>query len=524
MRSRFISLLFAADNVATMRSGFGLSALPFAAQIYIGVIVITSTVALVALMPEIYGRPILFLSLLLAACATSAWKIFASRLADLRRYTESTQLHKEAMRALTDARRAEQALGGEKERLAAALAEMTRLEEIRKHLLEREQGLRASAEEANRLKDEFLAVVSHELRTPLNAVLGWAQMLRHDNLDESKKQRALTAIFQNAARQAELIDELLDVSRITSGKLRLERGWVDWSRIVNAALDVIQPAAQAKRIAVSIEVERGVGPYFGDGARLQQIVWNLMTNGVKFTPEGGALRVAVTQSPEMVEVIVADTGPGIPREFLPSVFEPFRQADGSTTREHGGLGLGLAIVRHLVEAHGGTITAESREGQGATFTVRLPIRVSDGLGEPPSELPAPKPSQSWRSMEGISVLIVDDDVASREVIAAYLSDRKATVFCASSAAEALALLRRERVDVLLADIAMPGQDGYELLRQVRALPPPHRSRIPAAALTAFARQTDRQRTAEAGFQAHLVKPIDFTVLGETVVTLRHLRM
>jgi len=400
------------------------------------------------------------------------------------------------------------------------LDEMTRLEQARAELLEREQSARASAETANRLKDQFLATVSHELRTPLSAILGWAEMLQSGVLSPEKRERASEAIFNNAKRQAQLIDELLDVARIMSGKLRLEHTAVDPEEIVNGALETVQPAAEAKGIRLDVEIDPAVGAFHGDGPRLQQVLWNLLSNAVKFTPPGGDVSVAIRLSGKAGEIVVRDSGPGIPRDFLPSVFEPFRQADGSRTRLHGGLGLGLAIVRQLVEAHGGTIHADSAgEGRGATFSVRLPIvPARRRRTQAVAEMLAPAPSTT---LAGLSVLVVDDDHESRSVVATYLESHGAAVLTAQSASEALAILQRDRVDVLLADVAMPGEDGYTLVRKLRALHSSRASTVPAAALTAFAREEDRQEALQAGFQMHLTKPIDAGSLVAAVATLGH---
>ena len=446
------------------------------------------------------------------------YQIVVGRLEDQKRHVAETQeLHAEALGALRQALNAERALADEKERLAVALADMTRLEEARNQLLEREHAARASAEQANRLKDEFLAVVSHELRTPLNAILGWADLLRAGKLEDAKRDRASQAIFDSAKRQSQLIDELLDVARIMSGKLRLERSPVDLSAIVAAAIEVVQPAVEAKHIRLVVEADEGIGTVYGDATRLQQVAWNLLSNAVKFTADGGTVQIALRARENAAEIVITDSGQGIGPDFLPSVFEPFRQADGSTTRPHSGLGLGLSIVKHLVEAHGGTVTAESRgEGHGAVFTVRLKTVAA-----------APRAADAARSeravaadlsLSGFRVLVVDDDRESRHVLTAHLESAGAAVLCASSAAEALDILGRERVHVLLADIAMPGEDGYSLIRKVRALDVGSAS-VPAAALTAFAREEDRQQAFRAGFQLHLAKPIDAASLIAAVATL-----
>jgi signal transduction histidine kinase/CheY-like chemotaxis protein len=401
------------------------------------------------------------------------------------------------------------------------LEEMTRLEHARAELLEREQAARASAESANRLKDQFLAMVSHELRTPLSAILGWAEMLQAGALPPEKRARASDAIFNNAKRQAQLIDELLDVARIMSGKLRLEHTAVDPQEIVNGALETVQPAAEAKGIRIDVAIDPAVGAFHGDGPRLQQVLWNLLSNAVKFTPPGGAVSVAVRLSGKAGEIVVRDSGPGIPRDFLPSVFEPFRQADGSHTRLHGGLGLGLAIVRQLVEAHDGVVHVDSAgEGQGATFRVRLPIvaarrRRTQAIAETFA------PAAPSMTLAGLSVLVVDDDDESRSVVTAYLESHGASVLTAESASQAIEILQRDHVDVLLADVAMPGEDGYTLIRRLRSMEASRASAIPAAALTAFAREEDRQEALQAGFQIHLAKPIDAGALVSAVAALGH---
>ena len=389
------------------------------------------------------------------------------------------------------------------ERLAAALQET--------------QAARASAEAANVLKDQFLATVSHELRTPLNAILGWSDMLNSGILPEARRAAACEAIFHNAQRQARLIDELLDMARIMSGKLRLERALIEPSEIVSGALETVQPAAEAKGLTLAVDLDPAVGAFYGDGARLQQVLWNLLSNAVKFTPQGGTVTLRLVRRGLNGEIVVSDSGAGIPREFLPAVFEPFRQADASSTRQFDGLGLGLAIVKHLVEAHGGSIAVDSAgEGHGATFTVRLPLaRAIHYRGEPEASRGVTEP----HALDGLSVLVVDDDEDTREVVSAYLEAHHATVQTVASAADALVLLQREHFDVLLADVAMPGEDGYSLIRKLRAQPALQASTIPAAALTAFARDEDRVAALEAGFQMHLAKPVDVGSLIAAVARL-----
>jgi signal transduction histidine kinase/CheY-like chemotaxis protein len=394
-------------------------------------------------------------------------------------------------------------------------------------LLERERSARASAEEANRLKDQFLAIVSHELRTPLNAILGWADILGRGALEPDRQERALRAICDSARRQAQLIDELLDVARIMSGKLRLElSSAVDVRDVVRRAIEMVQPAADAKRIQLATDLQGELGTIYADSGRVQQIVWNLLTNAIKFSSEGSAIRLSVRRAPTTVEISVKDGGQGIASDFLPFVFESFRQADGTTTRRHGGLGLGLSIVKHLTEAHGGSVRADSEgEGLGATFVVRLPAVAMCAM--PSQAVAASLASRSVEpldrpltSLSGLSVLVVDDDDEGRAIVAEYLQQQEAKVLTASSVSQALEMLEREPVDILLADIAMPDEDGYSLIRRVRASAAVATASIPAAALTSFARDEDRQQALEEGFQVHLAKPVDRHRLVETIASLR----
>ena len=405
------------------------------------------------------------------------------------------------------------------------LADEKRHKEEVQQWLEREQAARASAEEANRLKDQFLAVVSHELRTPLNAILGWADMLHRGALQAAQRDRAYRTIRDSARRQAELVEDLLDVARITTGKLRLDQHVVDLRDVVRDALQVVKPGADVKNIRVSLDLDAAAVCVHGDAARLQQIASNLLSNAVKFTPVGGAVNVRLTRAGHAAQLAVVDTGQGISPAFLPWVFEPFRQADGSTTRVHSGLGLGLSIVKNLVEAHGGTVAAESRgEGGGATFTVRLPIAVGAETRSSMADgaFPLEHDGHGIPSIDGVSVLVVDDDEQSRDVVAAHLHGSNAAVLTAASASEALEMLRSRRVDVLLADIGMPGEDGYALIEKVRRAEALQVASIPAAALTAFARDEDRQRALQAGYQLHLAKPVDASSLVAAVANLRNL--
>jgi PAS domain S-box-containing protein len=387
-------------------------------------------------------------------------------------------------------------------------------------LLARESQARAEAEKSNRLKDEFLATVSHELRTPLTAILGWAHMLDSDKLAEDQARRAIQTIQRNAKAQAELIDDILDVSRIITGNLYLNLQPTELTRVIEAAINVVRPTAEAKKI--SIETELGDHPALvsGDAHRLQQIVWNLLSNAIKFTPAGGKARIRTFEDDTHVHLEIADNGQGIRADFLPHVFERFRQADSSTTRAHGGLGLGLAIVRHLVEIHGGSVHANSEgEGRGATFTVTLPLLSSDGL----IAADAPKTSsdqlQTQPELNGVHVLLVDDDAGTRELISAALNERQARVTAVASAQEALSEIKRARPDVLVSDIAMPVQDGYQLIEEIRALELGQAKTLPAVAITAYAREEDRRRALAAGYQSYLPKPIEPAELIAVVAEL-----
>jgi CheY-like chemotaxis protein len=376
-------------------------------------------------------------------------------------------------------------------------------EEQRMDLL-REQTAREAAEKANQLKDEFLAVLSHELRTPLNAIVGWSHLLRSPaGLPPDQVRRGLEAIERNATIQTQIVSDVLDVSRITSGKVRLSPRRVDAREFVRAAVDTVRPAAEARRI--DLRSTLSIDPQFvwGDPDRLQQVVWNLLSNAVKFTPVGGRVEALLTRPDSHVELTVRDSGAGIPADFLPHVFETFRQADSSSSRVHGGLGLGLAIVKRLVELHGGSIRVESGgEGRGTTVTIKLPILPvaesgADARGEP--ESPATR-------LDGISVLVVEDHADSRDLLVTMLTGVGADVSGAGSAAEGLARLSEERPHVLVSDLEMPHESGYELIQKVRALPPEAGGLTPAIALTAHAREVDRMQALAAGFQMHLAKP------------------
>ena len=403
------------------------------------------------------------------------------------------------------------------------VTERQHAEEERAHLLEREQVARAEAEGANRAKDEFLATLSHELRTPLSTMLIWAELLRRRALDELTTARALETLERNTRVMTRLIDDLLDISRIVTGKLRLETGPVDLVSVIRAALEAARPAADAKRLGVECVLDSGVGPVSGDAARLQQVVWNLLSNAIKFTPKGGRVTVRLDTEASSARITVADTGKGISAGFLPHIFERFRQADSTTTRVHGGLGIGLEIVRQLVEMHGGTVRAESPgEGRGATFTVALPLaairEAVRGDGDAPRPI-ADATLDNVPTLAGLRVLVVDDQAGARDAVTAVLEQRGARVAVAASSAEALEALATFRPDVLVSDVGMPGEDGYALIRKVRALPSDDGGRIPAAALTAYARVEDRRRALLAGYQAHVPKPV---APAELVAVIAHL--
>jgi PAS domain S-box-containing protein len=379
---------------------------------------------------------------------------------------------------------------------------------------------REIAHVANRTKDEFLATVSHELRTPLNAVLGWSRLLRGGALDETKRERALETIERNALAQVRLIEDLLDVSRIVSGKLRLNVQSVELASVIESAVDAVRPAADAKGIRLGVLLDRDAGPIMGDGGRILQVASNLLTNAVKFTPKGGRVTVQLRRVASSVELDVTDTGQGIPPEFLPHVFERFRQADGTSTRAHGGLGLGLSIARTLVELHGGTLEAFSEgEGRGATFLVRLPLAPLRGPAVQPDPPSSGSPLDCPPELEGLRVLVVDDEPDARELIGSVLEACRAVVTAVASAADALEEIRRAPPDVLLSDIGMPGDDGYALIRKVRALPPASGGRTPAIALSAYAQADDRKRALVAGFNMHLAKPVE---PSELLVVVAHL--
>lgn len=400
-----------------------------------------------------------------------------------------------------------------------------RAAEERRHLLDSERSARAHAERMSEVKDEFLATLSHELRTPLSAILGWSHILRHSARSAQDLQNGLEAIERNARVQAKLIEDLLDMSRIASGKVRLDVQPLQPISFIEAAIETVRPAADAKSITVTTRLDPHAGPISGDPSRLQQVAWNLLSNAIKFTPKDGGVEVQLQRIDSHVEIRVTDTGIGIDAEFVAHVFDRFRQADHSSTRRYGGLGLGLAIVKHLVELHGGTVSvASDGEGRGATFAVRLPVtavqRQSAGLPRL-AAVDAAVLALDYQPLDltGVTVLIVDDEADTRLVLERILSACGAEVLLAGNADTALRLIASDRLDVLVSDIGMPDMDGYELLRRVRAASPAGSDALPAIALSAFARAEDRVRALHAGFQVHVSKPVEPSELIATVAAL-----
>ena len=398
------------------------------------------------------------------------------------------------------------------------ISERKRMELERDRLLEAAHAAQKEAEHANRLKDEFLATASHELRTPLTAVVGWARMLRTGKLDAENSARALESIERNATLQTKLIDDLLDVSRIITGKLILDRSAIEMAHVVSDAVNTVRPAAEAKHITIVTSFDAEAGPVLGDANRLQQVVWNLLSNAVKFTPKHGRIDVALQPVNSQAEISVRDSGEGISSEFLPYVFDRFRQGDGKTTRLHSGLGLGLAIVRQLVELHGGTVNAHSDgPGLGATFKLRLPVLSINSVPGSKTTARDLTPARAADELsikcpprlDGVRVLVVDDDSDTREMLKAALCECQADVITASSAAEAIEEIERRKPDVLVSDLGMPEQDGYELIKNLREMESAgNTARIPALALTAYAKAEDRVRVLARGYQVHLAKPVE----------------
>ncbi len=429
---------------------------------------------------------------------------------------------------LEESRRRIQAINVELEqRVQERTAELEASNRTKDELLMREQTIRAGAEAANRAKDEFLSILSHELRTPLNAILGWSTMLRQKNLSEDKVVRALETIERNAKSQAQLIEDILDVSRIITGKLRLEVRRVNLVSVIESAIESVSLAAEAKSIRLQSVLDSEAGPLLGDADRLQQVVWNLLSNAIKFTPKNGRVQIRLQRVNSHVEITVSDTGQGISSDFLPFVFDRFRQLDSTTTRSYGGLGLGLAIVRQLVELHGGTVTVASPGiEQGTTFTVTLPVMI---IHPPASDserlnsiVEAKGRVDASPTLEGLQILVVEDEADALELLSTILQNYGADVIAVASVKEALIAIETATdrcFDVLVSDIGMPDEDGYSLIRKLRQLEAQRGGRLPAIALTAYARSDDRRNILLAGFQMHLTKPVDAAELVAVVASL-----
>ena len=410
-------------------------------------------------------------------------------------------------------------------KVARDISDQRRREEERQSLLEREREARAEAEAVNRSKDQFLATLSHELRTPLNAIYGWARMLDTGRLDEPAIRRATEAILRNAAAQVQLIEDLFDVSRVITGNMRLEVRPLNVAAVLEAALDTVRPAATAKGVHLESVLEHGAEAMMGDPARLQQVIWNLLMNAVKFTPRGGRVTAHLRRVDTHIEIVVSDTGEGIAPEHMPRLFQRFGQADSSSTRGHTGLGIGLALVRHLVDLHGGMVNAHSAgQGLGATFTVTLPVSAVPALFPPPhpASEPASAPGTDQQkpvSLRDLRILVVDDDAEGLELAALILINAGAEVRTSPSAADAIAVLEGWSPDVLVTDLAMPGEDGFSLLRRARRVTTQRGRRLPALALTAYGRSEDRIRVLAAGFSLHLAKPVNPAELVLCVASL-----
>jgi len=402
-------------------------------------------------------------------------------------------------------------------KIARDVSDRKRAEAERATLLQTVQQAREEAEELNRSKDQFLAMLSHELRTPLNAIFGWARMLQSAAMDEVTSRRAIDAILRNATAQVQLVEDLLDVSRIITGKMRLDVQSLDLKSVIESALDAVQPAASAKGLKIETVLDPNAGPVVGAADRLRQVVWNLLMNAIKFTPRDGRIQVQLRKVKSHVEIVVSDNGEGIQPEILPFIFDRFRQGDSTTTRPHGGLGLGLALVRHLVDLHGGRVRAASEgPGRGATFVVELPIAI---LSSEAGATPEASAATGALPLQSVRVLLVDDDADGLDLTTVMLTNSGAQVKTAVSVAAALDVLESWPADVLVSDIEMPREDGYELLRRIRAKERGGRTRLPALALTAYGRPEDRRRTLAAGFNLHLAKPIDPSELVLAVANL-----
>jgi signal transduction histidine kinase/CheY-like chemotaxis protein len=395
------------------------------------------------------------------------------------------------------------------------ITDLKRTQEERAAAMEKERVARAEVETASHIKDEFLATLSHELRTPLNAILSWSRLLHQGKLDANQRVRALDAIQRNAKAQVTLVEDLMELARIISGKLSLQLQPIDAVTVVAASLETVRPIADSKNIELRSSPSPNPLPVQADPDRLQQVLWNLLSNAIKFTPVRGRVEVSSRVSGSQVEIVVSDNGQGINPEFLPYVFQRFAQADSSTTRVHGGLGLGLSIARQLIESHGGSIEASSEgEGKGATFTVRLPFRpeitLRPGAAEPESDQPIP---------EGLRILVVDDESEARELLTLTFEHQGAKVKAAASSAEALKFLKSWRPAVLIADIGMPEMDGYQLIRRIRELPKGNGREIPAVAVTAYAGEMDRTNALDAGYDVHIAKPFSSETLTAAVTKL-----
>ncbi|MDF5737346.1 MULTISPECIES: AAA family ATPase [unclassified Nostoc] len=413
-----------------------------------------------------------------------------------------------------------QQLSGEDQAFILAIAQQCAQAIARAHLYEAERTARSAAESANRIKDEFLAVLSHELRTPLNPILGWAKLMRSRKLDQATSDRALETIERNAKLQTQLIEDLLDVSRILQGKLNLNFEQINLVSVIVAAIETVRLSGEAKSIQIQTILESGVGPVLGDANRLQQVIWNILSNAIKFTPSGGQVKIKLEQVGPQLQICVTDTGKGIAPEFLPYVFDYFRQADGATTRKFGGLGLGLAIVHHLVELHGGTVQAESLgEGKGATFTVRLPCLQDESKGIKDTKDNSSLVAAQSLPLSGLEILVVDDDADMRQFLPFMLEQYGATVTVAASAIAALTALSQSQPNLIISDIGMPEMDGYMLMQEVRSLEPEQGGTIPAIALTAYAGEIDHQQAIAVGFQLHISKPVDPEELVKAIVLL-----
>jgi PAS domain S-box-containing protein len=411
---------------------------------------------------------------------------------------------------------------GERKRSAEALAEQNKI--IKRARAEAEESAKENerlyrqAQESSRLKEEFLATVSHELRNPLNAILGWSRLLRAGQIPEDGVSKALETIERNARTQTQLIDDLLDVSRIITGKLRMDVRPADPNLFIEAAIEAVKPAAEAKGVRMQKVMDTGIVSVPGDPVRLQQVVWNLLSNAIKFTPRGGLVQVRLERVNSHLEIIVSDTGQGISPDFLPHVFDRFRQADQRSIREHGGMGLGLAIVKHLIELHGGSVEASSPGvGQGATFTLRLPVvpiyqMDPDGGRVHPAARDLLPAAEFAERLDGLTILVVDDEPDTRELLKTGLENCGANVTVVASAAEALKAMRTHAPDLIISDIGMPGEDGHDLIRKLRSLPAEDGRSIPAIALTAYARVEDRLKALRSGYQMHVPKPVELAEL------------